>query len=50
MKISDPSPFRGDFLRRPLFQLDAGHVTPTDGAGLGLDIDESLLAQWRVRP
>ena len=47
---ADPSPFRGDFLRQPLFKLDGGHVEPGDGAGLGLDIDESLLAKWQVKP
>jgi D-arabinonate dehydratase/D-galactarolactone cycloisomerase len=47
---ADPSPFRQDFLKRPLFRMDGGHVEPSDGAGLGLDIDEDLLAQWRVAP
>lgn len=47
---ADPSPLRQDFLRRPSFRIDAGHVEPADGAGLGLDIDEDLLAQWRVTP
>jgi hypothetical protein len=33
-----------------LFRMDAGHVEPRDEAGLGLDIDEGALAQWRVTP
>jgi hypothetical protein len=37
-------------LRRPIFRTDGGYVEPCDGAGLGLDIDEELLAQWQVAP
>jgi D-arabinonate dehydratase/D-galactarolactone cycloisomerase len=47
---ADPSPFRNAFLRQPLFRMDAGHVEPGDEVGLGLDIDEEALAQWRVTP
>ena len=39
----DPSPWRDQFLRTPLFTLDDGMVQPFDRAGLGLDIDESAL-------
>jgi len=46
----DPSPWRDQFLRTPLFTLDDGMVQPFDRAGLGLDIDESALAAWRVQP
>ncbi|KJS10542.1 MAG: 2-oxo-3-deoxygalactonate 6-phosphate aldolase [Hoeflea sp. BRH_c9] len=46
----DPSPWRDQFLRTPLFTLDDGMVQPFDRPGLGLDIDESALAAWRVQP
>jgi D-galactarolactone cycloisomerase len=46
----DPSAFREDFLRRPLFRLEGGLVWPNEEAGLGLDIDETRLAQWLVKP
>jgi D-galactarolactone cycloisomerase len=44
----DPSPWREQFLRTPLFASDAGMVQPFDRPGLGLDIDESALSAWRV--
>jgi D-galactarolactone cycloisomerase len=48
---ADPSPFRSDFLRRPIFRIDGGYVEPSGGGvGLGLDIDEGRLAEWRVAP
>jgi D-galactarolactone cycloisomerase len=47
---ADPSPLRGDFLRQPLFRFDGGYVEPRDGAGLGLDIDETSLRRWQVAP
>ncbi len=44
----DPSPWREDFLKTPLFQFDRGMVQPFDRPGLGLEIDETVLANWRV--
>ena len=44
----DPSPWREEFLRSPLFTSDRGMVEPFDRPGLGLDIDEAALAAWRV--
>jgi D-galactarolactone cycloisomerase len=46
----DPSPWRDQFLRTPLFEFDEGMVQPFDRPGLGLDIDEAALAAWRVTP
>ena len=46
----DPSPWRDQFLRTPLFILDDGMVQPFDRPGLGLDIDETAIAAWRVQP
>jgi D-galactarolactone cycloisomerase len=46
----DPSPWREEFLRAPLFEFDEGMVQPFDRPGLGLDIDEAALAAWRVMP
>ena len=46
----DPSPWRDEFLRTPLFRLDDGFAEPFDGPGLGLDIDESKLKPWLVSP
>lgn len=43
----DPSPWREEFLRSPLFTLVDGFAAPFDAPGLGLDIDETKLAQWR---
>lgn len=44
----DPSPWREEFLRSPLFTSDRGMVEPFERPGLGLDIDEAALAAWRV--
>lgn len=44
----DPSPWRKEFLRSPLFAFDEGMVEPFDRPGLGLDIDEAVLGEWRV--
>jgi D-galactarolactone cycloisomerase len=46
----DPSPWRSEFIERPLFSLEGGCVAPFDRPGLGLDIDEDKLRQWRVQP
>ena len=46
----DPSPWREQFLRAPLFGFDDGMVQPFDCPGLGLDIDEAALSAWRVTP
>jgi D-arabinonate dehydratase/D-galactarolactone cycloisomerase len=46
----DPSPWRDQFLRTPLFTFDQGMVQPFDRPGLGLDIDEAALEAWRVTP
>jgi D-galactarolactone cycloisomerase len=44
----DPSPWREEFLKAPLFSFDDGLVRPFDRPGLGLDIDETALAKWQV--
>jgi len=46
----DPNPLRDEILRKPLFHLDDGMASATDAPGLGLDIDETKLARWRVEP
>lgn len=46
----DPSPWRSDILKTPLFTFDRGLVAPFDRPGLGLDIDEEQLKQWQVQP
>lgn len=46
----DPSPWREQFQRTPLFDFDEGMVQPFDRPGLGLDIDEAVLTTWRVTP
>ena len=46
----DPSPWRRDILKTPLFEFDNGHVAPFDRPGLGLEIDEALLAKYQVKP
>ncbi|MDY0883583.1 mandelate racemase/muconate lactonizing enzyme family protein [Dongia soli] len=47
---ADPSPWREEFLKSPLFTFDDGIVQPFDRPGLGLDIDEVALSQWVVQP
>lgn len=44
----DPNALRNDIAREPLYKIDAGMAVPTDRPGLGLDIDEAALQQWRV--
>ncbi|HYM99129.1 MAG TPA: enolase C-terminal domain-like protein, partial [Aestuariivirgaceae bacterium] len=44
----DPNALRDDIAREPLYKIDAGMAVPTDRPGLGLDIDEAALQQWRV--
>jgi D-arabinonate dehydratase/D-galactarolactone cycloisomerase len=46
----DPSPWRSEILKSPLFNFDAGFVTPMDRPGLGLNIDEEQLKKWQVQP
>ena len=47
----DPLPWRGEgFLKAPFFAIDDGLVTGVETPGLGVDVDESKLAAWRVRP
>lgn len=46
----DPSPWREGFIRTPLFTQEDGYVAPFDRPGLGLDVDEERLRQWRVQP
>ncbi|HVI88229.1 MAG TPA: mandelate racemase/muconate lactonizing enzyme family protein [Dongiaceae bacterium] len=46
----DPSPWREEFLKTPLFTFDQGMAQPFDRPGLGLDIDEAALAKWQVVP
>jgi D-galactarolactone cycloisomerase len=44
----DPNALRDDIAREPHYKIDAGVAVPTDRPGLGLDIDEGALQQWRV--
>jgi D-arabinonate dehydratase/D-galactarolactone cycloisomerase len=46
----DPSPWRSEILKSPLFDFDAGFVAPFDRPGLGLNIDEEQLKKWQVQP
>ena len=46
----DPSPWRQDILKQPLFTFDSGMVAPFDRPGLGLDINEEQLSRWRLQP
>src|SRR5262249_17975087 len=46
----DPSPWREEILKSPLFTFESGLVAPFDHPGLGLDIDEQALGKWQVRP
>lgn len=46
----DPSPWRRDILKTPLFTFENGYVAPTERPGLGLDIDAEALAKYRVNP
>jgi D-galactarolactone cycloisomerase len=44
----DPLPWREEILARPAWQLGGGFAEPLDRPGLGIEIDESKLAAWRV--
>lgn len=46
---ADPSPWRDEILKAPLFTFDDGLVTPFDRPGLGLDVDETRLTRWQVK-
>ena len=44
----DPNALRDGITRGSLFSLDDGMVMANEGAGLGLEIDETALRRWRV--
>lgn len=46
----DPSPWRAEILKSPLFTFESGLVAPFDRPGLGLDIDEEQLKRWQIQP
>ena len=46
----DPLPWRQDILASPAWRVEGGLAEPSDTPGLGLSIDESKLAPWRVKP
>ena len=47
---ADPSPWRSDILKSPIFTFQSGLVSPFDRPGLGLEIDEGQLRKWQVQP
>jgi D-galactarolactone cycloisomerase len=44
----DPLPWREEFIRQPVYHLEDGYAQPSDRPGLGLNIDEEALRQWRT--
>jgi L-alanine-DL-glutamate epimerase-like enolase superfamily enzyme len=44
----DPNALRDELAASPLYRMQDGLVTPIDGPGLGITIDEQALARWRV--
>ncbi len=44
----DPNALRDALAASPLYRMDDGLVTPHDGPGLGITIDEQALQRWRV--
>jgi L-alanine-DL-glutamate epimerase-like enolase superfamily enzyme len=44
----DPNGLRDELAASPLYRMEEGLVTPHDGPGLGLVIDEQALQRWRV--
>ena len=46
----DPLPWRDEILVAPGHRLDDGLAWPSDRPGLGIEVDEQALAQWRVTP
>ncbi|MBT3172705.1 MAG: mandelate racemase/muconate lactonizing enzyme family protein, partial [Rhodospirillaceae bacterium] len=47
--VAPINPFRTDLARNPLQVVD-GYIEPNDAPGFGLDIDESILAQYPAQP
>jgi D-arabinonate dehydratase/D-galactarolactone cycloisomerase len=46
----DPSPWREEIIKAPLYTMEGGEVAPVDRPGLGLELDEAALQQWLVAP
>ena len=44
----DPNGLRDELTASPFYRMDGGLVTPHDGPGLGITIDEQALQRWRV--
>ena len=44
----DPNGLRDELTASPLYRMDEGLVTPHDGPGLGIVVDEQALQRWRV--
>jgi D-galactarolactone cycloisomerase len=44
----DPNGLRDELAASPLYRMNEGLVTPHDGPGLGIVIDEQALQRWRV--
>jgi D-arabinonate dehydratase/D-galactarolactone cycloisomerase len=44
----DPNALRDEITRGSVFSLGDGMVMANEGAGLGLEIDETALRRWRV--
>ena len=44
----DPLPWRNELLARPAFRVEDGHAIPSNGPGLGVELDETALEPWLV--
>lgn len=44
----DPNALRDEIVTKPAFEMSDGMVEPTDAPGLGIEIDEAMLAKWMV--
>jgi D-arabinonate dehydratase/D-galactarolactone cycloisomerase len=44
----DPNGLRDELAVSPLYRMEEGLITPHDGPGLGIAIDEQALQRWRV--
>lgn len=45
----DPNALRDELAAEPLFAIDDGFVVPKERPGLGIEIDEAVLARYRIK-
>ena len=45
----DPNALRDELAINPLFKMEDGLTVPNDRPGLGIEVDEAVLARYRVR-